>query len=101
MRRIILLPRPALALALGLSALPASAPAQQDHGVQANSAASCARLIAPLERRLKEAGPRLERAGDAETQEVARSRLLFDLLSGEDVQKTITLTLACLAAERR
>jgi hypothetical protein len=54
-----------------------------------------------LERRLKEAGPRLERAGDAETQEVARSRLLFDLLSGEDVQKTITLTLACLAAERR
>ena len=105
MRRVIVLHRPALALALGLVAVPATAPAQQgaqpDQGARAASAAFCAQLIAPLERRLKEAEPRLERAGEPGTRKVARSQLLFELLSEEEMQKTLTQTLACLAAERQ
>ena len=102
MRRIAFLPnRPALAIALGLAALPALAMAQQKDATQPAAAATCTRLIAPLERQLKEAQPRLERAGNARDREAVRSRMLFELLKGEEAGKTLAVMLGCLAAQGR
>lgn len=91
--------RPALAIALALATLPTLATAQQ--ATQPDTAAACTSLIAPLERQLKEAQPRLERAGDARAREAVQSRLLFELLSGEEAQKTLAVMLGCLAARGR
>lgn len=99
MRRFTLLCCSALALIIGLGAAPAHA--QQDKDPLVDPATSCTRLIAPLQRRLKEAGPRLEGVKDTKVREAEQSRLLFDILSDETTQKAIALTLNCLAAERR
>lgn len=101
MKRNALLPWPALALALGVIGTPVSAAAQKDNGSLANSTTPCARLITPLERRLKEAAPRLKRVKDSKTREAEQSRLLFDLLSDDEAREAIAMTLGCLAAERR
>ncbi len=85
--------RPALALAL--AALPTLAMAQQV--TQPDTA--CLSLMAPLERQLKEAKPRLDQAGNPKNREAVQSRLLFELLKGED--KTLARMLTCLAAQRR
>lgn len=87
--------RPALALAL--AALPTLAMAQQV--TQPDTGTACLRLMAPLERQLKEAKPRLDQAGNPKNREAVQSRLLFELLKGED--KTLARMLTCLAAQRR
>ncbi len=91
--------RPALAIALALAALPTLATAQQV--AQPDTAAACTRLVAPLERQLKEAQPRLERAGNARAREAVQSRMLFELLKGEEAGKTLAVMLGCLAAQGR
>lgn len=101
MRRMTSLHWPAAALALSLFAAPTNVTAQQDNKTPTAATTPCTQFIAPLERRLKEVGPRLERVTNVKTRQAERSRLLFDILSNEDTQKAIALTLGCLTTERR
>lgn len=99
MRRIALPARAALAIALGLAGLPMPASAQQ--ATQPDAGVACMRLMAPLERQLKEAQPRLEQAGNTRNREAVQSRMLFELLNGEETGKTLERMLRCLAAQER
>lgn len=90
---------PVLTLVLVLSSA-TSGHAQTAEGNASYVSPSCAQLVTPLGRRLAEARTRLEQVGRDGKGQAEQSRLLSELLSGEDEQNTLTMILTCLTGER-